>query len=427
MSKCILNKSSFRGWDSIEMQNGIIRLVAVPEIGGRVMAYDLGDLQLIYVDPYLAGKLFNAEENQGDGSLAAWKNYGGDKTWPSPQGWDTNDQWHGPPDPVLDSGIYQSTSGGDEHSTWIEMTSAQDPRTGVQITRRFTIHTWSSQVDVMLTFSNISQKNIRWSIWDVTQLDASYRKPDGSLTYDSECSVTTRINPNSQFENGYYVMFGDKNNQQWQADRTRGLIEAKYRWEIGKIGIDTDCGWAAFNHKNNGYAFTVSFPHFPNQEYPDNGVGVECWTVGRGKVANLDYEQTSIYLMEVEVLSPFYNFLPGEVKKFDLTWGVCKVDGLILDVTPGGCTTSPFFAQKTGDKSILSGSFGVYATGELLVHCLDEHGSIQAAFPLLAVSPEKAVSLNTEIDLPPGTCLLKLVLKPQNQEQYLLLSELRLA
>ena len=86
---------------------GWCTLVAVPDIGGRVMAYDLGDYAYLYVDPDLAGRLFTPEENQGDGSLAAWKNYGGDKTWPSPQGWDTEQQWHGPPDPVLDSGRYR--------------------------------------------------------------------------------------------------------------------------------------------------------------------------------------------------------------------------------------------------------------------------------------------------------------------------------
>ncbi len=70
------------------------------------MAYDVGPYHFLFVDPGLTGKLFSAEENQGDGTLAAWKNYGGDKTWPAPQGWETDDQWHGPPDPVLDSGRY---------------------------------------------------------------------------------------------------------------------------------------------------------------------------------------------------------------------------------------------------------------------------------------------------------------------------------
>ena len=99
-------RGDFRGWNAALLDNGLVRLAVVPDIGGRVMACDLGDVPFLFVDPSLAGKLFSAEDNQGDGSLGAWKNYGGDKTWPAPQGWDTEDQWHGPPDPVLDTGRY---------------------------------------------------------------------------------------------------------------------------------------------------------------------------------------------------------------------------------------------------------------------------------------------------------------------------------
>ena len=45
------------------------------------------------------------KEHAGDGDDSFnWKNYGGAKTWPAPQGWDGEGQWPGPPDPVLDSG-----------------------------------------------------------------------------------------------------------------------------------------------------------------------------------------------------------------------------------------------------------------------------------------------------------------------------------
>jgi len=420
MSECSLKKTTFRGWNAIEVQNGTIRLVAVPEIGGRIMAYDLGDAHFIYVDNELAGKLFSAEENQGDGSLAAWKNYGGDKTWPSPQGWDTDDQWHGPPDPVLDTGRYQANYGCDTLSAWVEMTSPEDPRSGVQITRRFTIYAGSSRVDVHLSFRNISQREVRWSIWDVMQLDASRRNPDGSLTYDPACSITTRINPASRFKDGFYVMFGDPSNPQWRADHSRGLVEANYLWEIGKIGIDTDCGWAAFNNLSKGCAFTEMFTNHPEAQYPDDGVGVECWTVGRGKVANLDYEQTSIYLMEVEILSPFYNFSPGEVKSFEITWGVSKTAGQVLDAKAGGCTTTPFSARRSGEKISLAGAFGVYAVGELLVQALDANGKVISTEQLQAVTPDAPMLLSAEIAAMQAVVSVQLLVKTPAGDVFLL-------
>jgi len=426
MSECTIKKSTFRGWSSIELQNGVIRLVAVPEIGGRIMAYDLGESAFIYVDPDLAGKLFTAEENQGDGSLAAWNNYGGDKTWPSPQGWDTDDQWHGPPDPVLDTGNYTASIGTGKNLAWVEVTSPPDLRTGVQITRKFTIHSNSSRVSVNLSFKNISQKTIKWSIWDVIQLDASLRKPDGSRGHDPSCTVTARLNPASRFPDGYYVMLGENNNPQWRADHSRGLVEASYKWEIGKIGIDTDGGWAAFTNLSRGCAFAELFTHFQNQEYPDQGVGVECWTVGRGKVANLDYEQTSIYLMEVEVLSPVYSFEPGETKSFELTWGGCKVASQVRDANPGGCTTAEFSARIEGKKLITAGSFGVFDAGDLLLHCLDRKGRILSEVNIQTVSPNQPVELSSEFEAVPSAVMLQLLVKTSFENRHLLLAETKI-
>ena len=127
MSVCTVRRESFRGWDACYLENDVVRLAAVPDIGGRIMAYDLGPYPFLFVDPDLAGRLFTPQENQGDGSLAAWKNYGGDKTWPAPQGWDNDQQWHGPPDPVLDTGRYAlDTLEADGAQAVIAMTSPPD-------------------------------------------------------------------------------------------------------------------------------------------------------------------------------------------------------------------------------------------------------------------------------------------------------------
>lgn len=77
MSQCRIERRDFRGWQAVYLENDLITLVAVPDISGRIMAYDLGLYAYIYVDRTLAGKLFTPEEHQGDGSLTAWKNYGG--------------------------------------------------------------------------------------------------------------------------------------------------------------------------------------------------------------------------------------------------------------------------------------------------------------------------------------------------------------
>ena len=411
---CSLEQADFRGWKAIYLSNGFVTIVAVPDIGGRIMAFDLGEIPLLFIDPTLAGKLFTAEQNQGDGSLAAWKNFGGDKTWPSPQGWENDDQWHGPPDPVLDTGRYQVT--GMEHSARaasVKMVSPPDSRTGMQITRKVSLHRGSSRVELELSFKNISDRLRRWSIWDVAQLQAEKTLPDGKLAPETSCTVTAPLNPQSKFPDGYWVMFGEPANPQWGVDREHRLVVAKYRWEIGKIGSDAcapdlHSGWIAFSNPRQGLAFTERFPVFPGEEYPDNGSTVECWTIGKGRVANLDYEHSDIYLMETEVLSPFYTFQPGESHNFQIEWGACRSAGPILDVQAGGCASQRLAVQATHNGVQLSGVFGAFDSGNLLLTWLDKTGEVSGSILLASVNPAELIEFDQTFQPPAGATAAEL-------------------
>ncbi len=80
------------------MQNEFITIATVPAIGGRVMQYDLGSLPSIFINSSEIGETYTP---QNDGIN---RNFGGYKTWPSPQyNWPKNG-W--PPPPTLDYGNY---------------------------------------------------------------------------------------------------------------------------------------------------------------------------------------------------------------------------------------------------------------------------------------------------------------------------------
>jgi len=392
---------TFSGWSAWRLANEFVQLIAVPKIGGRVMAYDLGDHPFLFVDPDLAGKLFSAEENQGDGSLAAWKNYGGDKTWPAPQGWENDEQWHGPPDPILDTGRYtvdEVVARPDRAA--IAMTSPPDPRTGVQITRRFTLAPGSSRVQVDLTFRNVSEHAVRWGIWDVVQLNAARTLSDGSRTHDPTCTVTAPVNPQSRFARGFTVMFGADDNPQWQV--VDGLFRADYQWAIGKVGLDSSAGWIAFHQASQQAAFVEQFAYVPGAAYPDDGATVECWTVGAGKVANLDYADSGIYLMETEVLGPLTRIEPGATTTFAMEWGACRCTGAVVDVQPGGCAAQRLAASVTGDAVRLTGSFGVFDAGQLIVAWLDGADQELANAKVQRADPLTGLDVDTVL-IPPST------------------------
>ena len=410
MTLCRIEQREFRGWQAAYLKNDLITLVAVPDIGGRIMAYDLGPYPYLYIDRNLAGKLFSAEENQGDGSLAAWKNYGGDKTWPSPQGWDNAEQWPGPPDAILDTGRYKlDTLRGDDTSATIKMISPAGSSTSVQITRQATIHANSSRVMLDLSFRNISDRKVRWSIWDVVQLNAERVLPDGQLAPETGCVVTAPLNPHSRFDQGYIVIFGDPANPQWEAVKDAGLFVGKYQWEIGKVGLDSRSGWAAFTNTTAHQAFVARYTAVPDQEYPDNGAGVEFWTVGRGQVANLDYEHSDIYLMELEILSPFQFIEPQQAASFRIEWGTCRCPGPIVDVTEGGCASQKLQVTRRGHYAQLSGAFGVFDCGELKLEWLDRTGSVLQPTGLGPISPLGAVLLDQIMPVPAEAAQVRLI------------------
>ena len=422
LEPCTATHGEFRGWQATYLSNGLMRVAAVPAIGGRLMAYDLADYPYLFVDPDLAGKLFSAAENQGRGELADWKNYGGDKTWPAPQGWDGPDQWPGPPDAILDTGRYRLAElSCTSAAATVRMVSPAGSPTGVQITREARIRGGSSRLSLRLTFDNIADRPIRWSIWDVVQLRADRVGPDGRLTYEPGCVVTAPANPRSRFAAGYNVMFGAAGNPQWRVDPDLGLFIAPYRFEIGKVGLDSRGGWIAFANTAAGYAFVERFAVEPGADYPDAGADVECWTTGRGRVATLVYDETTgPFLMETEVLSPFHDIVPGATTRFDIEWGACRCAGPVLAVAEGGCVSRPLAVKAADGQLALTGAFGIFDVGRLELAWLAADGTTLAVEPLGAVTPTELVQLDCRATPPAQAAGLRLdVVTPDGQRHKL--------
>src|SRR5437899_837082 len=73
-------KTNYHGWsNAIVISNGKAEVIVVPEIG-RIMQFRLaGDMDgPFFENPALFGQ-------RGDPGAKEWLNFGGDKTWPSPQ------------------------------------------------------------------------------------------------------------------------------------------------------------------------------------------------------------------------------------------------------------------------------------------------------------------------------------------------------
>jgi hypothetical protein len=371
--------SEFMGWDAAELDNGVVRAVVVPDIGGRVLQFWLGEHPYLFVNPHLAGKLFSPEENWGDGTMASWKNYGGNKTWPAPQGWSGPHEWAGPPDPVLDSGRFMIIQ---QKPLSVAVQSPPDPRSGLQITRELTLEPAAAKARLRRTMRNISDRPVRWSLWDVTQLECKD---------NPNCHMSVPLDP----ANGFHVMYGPPDNPQLDAHDPR-LLQIRYQGKLGKIGAASQAGWMAFS--DGEWAFVHQFEVQPGAEYPDSGSSVEVWTHGPGVAqgVNFDVEQLRGQFMEMEVLAPLVTLQPGEESTADITWAACRAQGPLTSASPEMCATQPLEVERSASGAHVRGMFGVFAEGKLQV-CDRDRVLLERA-----VSPSAPVTFDDDLPAAQG-------------------------
>ena len=403
--------ATYKGWDAYVMENDLAQLHVVPEIGGRVIQFTLGEKEFFWVNPALTGKSSPETGLDPDGG---WMNYGGDKLWPAPQGWDNDQQWPGPPDAVLDGQPYRAET---EVGAAIRLTSRDDPRSGIRFSRRIRLHPRSTRVSIEATMTNIDNKPRRWGIWAHTQLDAGL--PD-SDDFNRLMRAWCPINPRSRFDRGYQVIFGQKDNPSFQADAERGLMKVSYQYKVGKIGLDSHAGWVATVDGRKGDVFVQRFQFDPERSYPD-GASVEFWHNGVGRICAYDEwmemaddRNENPYVFESEVLSPFARLQPGASYTWSYDWYACRIGGdfPVVDCSEAGVVSEPLACSPDGDRVQLHGRFGVFHPGRLVAVAYDGQASVLATEMLhSAATPLKPLVLDHTLKLPVETRSLTLILQ----------------
>ena len=370
-------RSSYRGWDTIVLRNGLVEVQVAPQLGGRVVQYTLGDFGLLWVNERLAGRRPPA---RGVGPRGEWLNYGGDKLWLAPQGWEGGDQWPGPPDPVLDGGphagrIIQSAAS----PVSVRLTSPHDRRSGVQVTRLIKVFHGSSRVRFEMTLRNLDSRPHRWSIWQATQHDVGSR---GGGPHDPNVWAYCPMNRRSRYPRGYRVMAGLAGAPSYQPVLEHRMMRVHYQRRVGQVGLDSTAGWLAVVHGSRGRVFVARFPYYRELIYPE-GNSVAFWIHGvgqfvrGGKVVVLpdDPVATPSYL-ESGVFSPRILLWPGRSTSFEVDWYAARIGGNypILDCTDAGVTCEPLRAVMRRGRLAVAGRFGVFYHGIVGLQFIDVLG-----------------------------------------------------
>ncbi|MHA4846716.1 DUF4380 domain-containing protein [Flavitalea antarctica] len=412
-----ITKGTYNGWDVHLLENEWVKLFVAPQFGGRLIQLELDNHQFFFCNKKLKGI---SPDDTRLGENGSWLNYGGEKVWPAPQGWNSPGRWPGPPDPVLDGGEYQcDLIAGESKNQELRLVSPFDPFTGLQIEKRIKLHAGSTAIDIRVLFHNMSDKPVEWSVWPVCQLDAPDRGPE------NQYYIVCPLNPASLFEGGYKVMHGLVNNPQNELDAYGNLI-VNFKYLVGKLGLDSNGGWIAYHARNEGKVLVLNYQYQDGEPYPDN-TSIHIWTQGKGQIFSrnrlmdfADDQELNPPYLEMELLSPLKEIFPGGVFEFNYQVQTCTVPtGVSIQrVNERAVICEPLQISFREEAYFITGQYGLFQKGTLVIKIEDENGSTiefdcGEVSPLQGVRVERLIYHNT-IPAAPSEISLLLVGKKQN-------------
>lgn len=380
------SEADYHGWRALRLTNGMVTVVAVPDVGGRIMEYKLGGHPYLWANPAELGKTYPQPRSEQD---RVWHNYGGYTLWPAPP-----ERWQGPPDPLgsqLDGGKWTGkiiTASG--RTAEIELRSPEDKVTGLQITRNIKLFGASSQVRITDRVTNISKDNTDWAFIRVTQLPGSL---ESSAKYDGKSRLYIPVTVNSKSKAGYTVLSqGGIGQYKLLPDN---LLQVSYQGQKGRIGMDSQAGWAAHVDESHDYALVQRFEPSKLGDYPESGSTVTVETSG-----DLSYMTLGLY-------SPTRTLQPGDSYEIVTDWYATRVGGPVVNATEVAAIEQPLKLQRVDGKLKLTGTLGVFVPGNLAFIIQNDSGTAIGQPTTLKVSPAEVVKLSETLpDEAQGKALL---------------------
>ena len=398
---CRVEAIDYKGWHAQQISNRWVQLVVVPQNGGRLMQVTFAGHPYLFVNPKLAGQYLPPSSNQ-------WFNYGGDKLWLLPEGTNDEQHWPGNSD-ILDDGPFTFRKISEGQRCEIELTGPSDPQTGIQFTRTIRLDSDSPRIVFHASMKNVTGHTLEWSMQSVSQYDTSAPTAPGSApaaSMNRDFWTFTPANRSSSYLNRYHVRFGPAENPAVTV-RDDGLFAVHYAHMAAELWLDSTEGWLAVVDGKSQYAMVERFQYDEQKSYPGKA-SVIFWTNGPEMRLNKDGNPSlsadpdaSPYYLEAELNSPMCRLRPGESCSMETEWFPTRSGSEFHGTTDAGILIRPLKAILAQNGKIsLSGSFGVFYSGHLIAHIYGEHGNVLSATPIADVSPNEAVSLDTEIASP---------------------------
>jgi hypothetical protein len=393
-SDCRIEAADYKGWRAQQISNRWVRLIVVPQNGGRLMQLSFAGHPYLFVNPKFAGKYLPPTSGQ-------WFNYGGDKIWLLPEGNHDEQHWAGGSD-LLDDGPFSFRKLSEGQQCEIELTGPADPQTGVQFLRTIRLDADSPRIRFHVSMKNVTGHAIEWSMQSVSQYDTADAGASSRINHDFW--TFTPVNQSSSYLNRYHVRFGPAENPAASV-RDDGLFALRYVHMAAELWLDSSEGWLAVVDGSSRYAMVERFRYEESKPYPGKA-SVIFWTNGPEMKLNSDgvavlsggEEGQPPYYLEAEINSPLCRLRPGETCDLETEWFPTRAGSEFHGVTDAGIVIHPLRATRLDNGKIrLSGSFGVFFSGRLVARFYNEHGASLGTMPVVDVNPAESVSLEAEI------------------------------
>jgi hypothetical protein len=391
---CQIEAVDYKGWHAQQLSNAWVKLIVVPQNGGRLMQVIFAGHPYLFVNPLYEGRYLPPNEER-------WFNYGGDKLWLLPEGNHDEQHWRGNSD-LLDDGPYSFQVHSSGQRCEIDLSSPADPRTGIQILRSIRLDGDSPRIQFHASMKNISGHSVQWSVQSVSQYDTA--DPTERSRQNRDFWTFTPANPSSGYLNRYHVRSGPAEAHTLSI-RDDGLFALRYAYIGRELWLDSHDGWLAVVDGSTRYAMVERFRYDEAKSYPGkasvifytNGPELR-WDAEGVPSLSSEEDRKAPYYLEAELNSPLVRLFPGETCTFDTEWFPARAGGEFHGATEAGVIVSPFRAAALEDGKLrLSGSFGVFWSGQLVARLYNQHGALLGTVPVAEVEPTELASLAIEI------------------------------
>jgi hypothetical protein len=402
---CHISATMFDGWHAQQVSNDWVRLTIVPQLGGRLMQVSFGGHDFLFVNPKYKGQYIPPSAAAG-----GWINYGGDKIWPMPEGNQDEHHWVLKSDP-LDDGEYRFrvASQGKRCSALLE--GPPDPVTGLQYSREISIEADSPVISFHSTMTNIADHPITWSVQSVTQYDLAANTSTNDFNRDF--FAFTPVNPHSAYFAGYQVRNGLADDPSFEVKD--GLFRLHWLYLENEVWLDSPAGWLAVVDGTAHFAVVERFAYQQQVNYPGsatvifykNGASISLDGNLIPKLTASSPGETPYY-MEAELNSPMISLRPGESYRFDTEWFPTRGGDPFVTVNKAGIVAIPATATKSNKELFITGTFGVFFPGNVVVRFLDAHGAELGQMPIAVANPLELLKLNSDVAAPAGTAKISI-------------------